>query len=1052
MSERKKRRQSKPKQKITMEYITEERDESYFSIISNYLNNLPGMIPVTPQDIQNDMEYYHVYKAIFKVGEDVMGIGDCYVSKVDMTIYGENLLIHPQYQGHMYGGNFIMTVFDNIMKEFKKASGMSPIKMCTTIQRGNVRAVSLYERIGYFPSYDKQTLMQNFFSYVYDYSLGKKFFESQNILLTDIWKYYQPEEFRILKEHNIKNYPYVFKTKEGVLRIIIDAISERATWVENNDYILSCLIAQQEAYIGLEKRVAWFMRNNSQENLVVKLNSFSNGGISFKKNEKVVLRPGEEKVLKVAVIAKEEKNTELNIVETQIECNGQTVQLATGYTLKPVIQCNSEREFYKPFRLSEEYTKMFKVTNCFNDQIKVIGEIKGLDRVGLAHNSDFALLLNPGDTKKIPVTFKTLELGCGQILAKLKIITKQGEMDIQKILPINILDLNGILAWRTDNAILAENENVILIMPEQRRDGSFYLFDKQIKKEVLFFPEEEIGPPFIPDFVHYKYPRFDIRANNVRTEDGKIILYTEFENKWEKGLYILREIKLSASKVLSIDYRIENRGDKEISAGILRRIHSSISSGKVSLPHEKGLINQQINGIDFPGKVYDVKCKETWTAVESRGNVIGVVWKDAKISYRNANNILPQLDTGKFSLSAGGSVQIPTIFIYYGPGRGEDVRHLYQTAGYGKTHDLQSRELLDINLSDRQLVLNQQKGSFPLKIDRLVEFSESRGIVGDLKVAGPTGWKVAIEEENLLVQLPENTKSGMYSGEVVYDSPQYRKVWPLHFLVTNCSEKEVVISEDDQDQELMIFDNHTFKMQVAPNFKERIISMQVQGSEYLCSSYPKADAYHKTYPWYGGIGTALGYNRVNKEGWYKAEYQMGQSQWRGIGFAYSSADLNYHSEYLTVSESSMLVVHGCLKNQSKKTINEIVSIEIFLDNLTSKESISAYTEEQGKFAHFTFVPEKEKLQKIIANHWVAVETGNGDYLTVINPTDHHKMIIHNWGIFGVHLEIQQNVILQANEEQAFSSYIILEKDLDAALKYKCLKPLLFEKNSYFFGR
>ncbi len=1054
MQEKRRRGSRSGRNKLTVNYLAESTTAENYQIIADYLNKQDGTDPLTAEDIKERMDYFAHYTSLIQDGEEVIGLGDCYVSRLENLVYGENLLIAPAYQGMIYGGSFLFTILDAVQNFFKKEAGTSPNKMISSVQAGNLRAGKLYERLGYFDMDDSSNRIQNFIPFIYDYPFAKRFFAAQEVELVHCWKYYNPAYEEMLTEMKIKTFPYAFKTKEGLLRVILDGISERPIWVEDDQVLLACWIAEQEVFVGVGKEVNWLIQNRSSDPVEFALHSYGNGGLNFELEESVTLMPGERRVVTRVLEADWVDDSELNTVETEIAFGDQVVRLRNGYRLRELVQYRFERDLTRPLRSGKQYHRSLSLFNNYFQPIEGTIVISKVDGLELSSDQKFSFNIKPNKTEKMDLDFVTLNPGVGKIVLKCtltidavgedsKIVVEQ-EIDLE----LGVLEVDGLLVWKTEsNLTVAENDNYALIMANPNLDRSLYLLDKSRNERVLKFLEEEMGPKFVPEFVHQTRPQFSIVGNTIIEKDGKITLHTELEYRLQQNLFLIREYTISRSNAISIDYRLINRSAKEINIGIMSKLRNGWLGADVTLPLDKGMVVQKCNRIDYPGTAYDVSFAENWTALEYENKVLGIIWGSGRISYSKSHN-LPQIGSGLYHLKPGEQVQLPTMYVYYGGGTADEVRNYYGKIGYGGLQDLPQRETLDLKLAERQLVMNQKEASFDLQVDRAIDFLENRWIQGNLLVTAPESWWVEIVDQRLKVKLPDDVQSGLYSLTIAYDASTLKKSWPIKVLVTDDrGTSEVCRQEID---ELIQIDNGKLKFQVSPGFRERIVSLTMEDEEYLCTTYPEPTAYHKEAPWFGGIGYFSTMNNWIRQEVYSAEQQIDESIWQGVGFRYISPqnpEISLEMEYLTGPGSPILAVHGKVVNRSEKLFTEQITIESNLTNLQDSEMISAFIYENDRLVQLKCQPEKEKYYEIITTQWAAVETGKGNLMVAINPENNHQMGVKNWGAFGIHLAIHQSISLLAGFSKDFTSFFILEKDLVQAEQYRNLKPFVMRGES-----
>lgn len=1064
--------------KINMHYIEDLQSLTMddYKVIADYLNRQPGRYPLTAEDVRDEMNYFGIYRGLVKMDERVIGIVDCYVCKEENSAYGENLLIDPEYQGHVYGGSFMMSMFEQMRKVFHKHSDKDHYKIYSSFQGGNQRAGALYTRLGYFPL--ANTWIQNFIPYVYDYPFAQKFFVENNVDLVNCWKYYKPAYDEMLTAKKVQVYPYVFGVKDRFVRVMIDTITDRPLLVEDNQVMLACWIEEQQVFASLSKKVFWLCKNNSSEPLKLKLSATGYGKISFTLTEEISLAPGEVKEIVKVVRADGANDPETNYIETEVilpEKCGQrtgndaeketTVKLRTGYRIKEFYDIRFERDLVKPFRAGREYRRFFKVNNTHAYPLKAALNFTEGGNILLKGERQFALEIMPGQSGQVNLDFLTQASGLGVIKTALRLETIDQETGQPLVvtrefdLEINVLEMEGILAWKTESGRqILENENYLLAFQEQKRNGSYAIFDKVLKENVMFFPEEELGPTFVPEFVHETIPYFYVKGQTVSTENGRITVRTEFEQKYYQGIYLIRELKFGASNVFTLDYRLENRGNSNFTAGVLRKLWNGWRDGIGVMPLKDGLVRQQINELDYPGIALHTEFAENWMALENRGRVLGVVWGQGTVTYRKSY-AMAQVDLGTCAVSPGESVQMPTLYLYYGAGTAGDVRNLFIRTGYGNVVQLQEREMFELNLTKQQLLINSRKASFALAVDRAIHFREVKWITGKFTAKGPANWQITVENLHgeqgestnpagvLHIELPESVEGvqpGLYPVEVAFESEVFSKRWNLYVWVTGSGNEIEIAEENGEAGRLLEVKNGLLEYRVSPEFGNRIVGLTLGGEEYLCTTFPKPGIYHRFNPWYGGIGYSTSLGRLLPQGTYQAQYDVAGTRLEGVGITNTVAGqpgLTLRMEYLTMAKSPVLAIHGIIENASETTVSGAVTVDTNWLNLQNVPEIEAYLSEGDTMYEYHLKAEVEKLDSRTGTNWLALETGKGNLLVAVNPDDNHYLQLRHWGKFGAHIYLTELLPLYAGEAREFTFYLILAKDLTEARQYRHLQPL-----------
>ncbi len=126
---------------------------------------------------------------------------------------------------------------------------------------GNLNAVPVYKRTGFFWRPETQVLMENYLPLILNLPIAQPFFKKHNWYETYKRKIeIQPDE---MDHRGLHTYELKWEKDTDLLRIIIDRESRAPTLIETDQLLVECWVTDPEPALGSPITVTWSIQNKN---------------------------------------------------------------------------------------------------------------------------------------------------------------------------------------------------------------------------------------------------------------------------------------------------------------------------------------------------------------------------------------------------------------------------------------------------------------------------------------------------------------------------------------------------------------------------------------------------------------------------------------------------------------------------------------------------------------------------------------------------------------------------------------------------------------------
>ena len=813
-----------------------------------------------------------------------------------------------------YGKALLIESVNRVMKEGYK-------RLFLHTWAGNLNAVPVYKRTGFFWRPDTQVLMENYIPTILTMPITQSFFAKHN------WYETFEREIKIapdeMTHRGLRVYDLRWTADGDHLRVAIDRESREPTLIETGEVQVECWVADNEHPLGAPLAVEWSIQNKHGLNsLKGTLRVTLPEGIELIEAppSEFVVEPSATLTLKgtiqglISVVPPLEERPALAL-SSHFTLGNQSVDLETGIRFKHPIEVSTVPTsiWCRPGnQLSLEIAVKSNLKEPAQGTV-FIETPKGVDIT----EQQFDISLKPnqysGVSARVTVDEKlqTAPLPL-KLFAELQQSNHQMTTRTETIY-LHCLSAGGVLVTPFDDEKRLQVHTESLTFEINLSKGAHIdrLTNKLTRRQqIRSHFRNSLGPPFWPSEQMQTHFQHFVEQPG----DGTTRIVTWMKSHRYPGLKFTKTFVLTGkSPIIQVEYDLENthasntyklRLTNGSIPGIFNFLHV--------LPLKKGLMREESVEEAFFATNREIpkdpdEWLETWYCAErpQTGDVTAVLCHPqflAKVEGYTFLNFQLQIPP----LPPKQKVSIPPMYLYAGLGRWQHIRQLWH-----QLYSIQSDQPLQDLHPYRAISVQPTESPALLKIDKEIKTAIQlqhfvhRPLEGTLKITPPTGWMVTPQtyefkgvtlKEPLTIPITLTAKQRTKPGPSVLtlqtttrtSAQDFQATLPLFLhhkpgVVTLTTEKL-------ENQELFVIDNGVYLLKIAPAFAGSVIGLisKTTGTNYLASSWPKAGPKVWMNPWYGGIRfepfapKQPGWfpTKLDKEQWKAKKIQRGD--WSGI--------------------------------------------------------------------------------------------------------------------------------------------------------------------------
>jgi len=937
---------------------------------------MSGGVPYTEEIAREEIEAEGaIGQYVAEVGEKLIGVCTVFTGLSDeSSAYIGFLNVEPDYHGKKFGKRLLRAGVDRAIEE-----GVDRVDLHTW--PGNLKAVPLYKKMGFFWVPETSVYMVNSLPLVLRHPMFEDFFRSH-----PDWYVTQERDLSVepdLKRRDgIRIYEYVFSSGDEEVRAVIDREGLWLTGGSNADVDIWIHPGNEICPEGLEQDISWEIRNLGDEalegNLIV--NPPESVEITERPPRRFRIEPDRELTLEGRFRIDPEADfkeewQEPDRIESVLMIRGRTMRFRTGFGRKRALSFGydpgnlygypgAETDLRVRMNNRTKLDLKGKVTVSELDEfISVTPKVHEfeVDPEGYAGFSCRVSIDPAASSRYLPLRFSPV------------ILDENGdEVPLQdKLYHASSVEPGQLLVYRElDGKSLHMNNGLLSVSIDLLRGGRIVVRDG-LSGEMLVtgLSGDALGPPFWPS--EFEKARCEY---SVQRHDGSATAQLQMSSKRHRGLVLLKEITLrTGSPVITVRYGLINQASEKRSLTLKASARSSLNHSRIYIPHRKGLISEKASS-GYPRWTQDAPRKqrdfaENWVAFEGykdRLFTVGSIWPAGvgDVELGGGSLAIPKME---IEVEGNHRAFIPEIHIYAGEGEWLGVREAWRRLARNSVDrekrylEVRKRRPLSFGMTDNVVSTGGDgKGS--------VEISNLRGkrATGCLSVVPPDGWKASPREisfseltwktrrRKVRFRPERKIEPGVYEAEILLqtEGERRRKKVPIF----NVGPGDVTVeTTNDQGIRVISVENGTMRYSVCPSFGGTVYSLLCDGIEFLSSSFPESKPNIGYNPWYGGITGSL--NSQESRGWqesFEAE-PVNDGRWRGVETRVIADNhlkdikgVVIRNRYLTTGSSNILRIEQEIENPTTAGMEVFTGAKVFPLLGAEDEMESVLPDDDGK--------------------------------------------------------------------------------------------------------
>ncbi len=570
-------------------------------------------------------------------GERAVGYCSLFEQPGDATAaYVGTLSAHPQWHGKGIGRDLLKASLARTV-----ALGYSRLDLNTWA--GNLKAVPLYKKSGYFWVPDTSVRMENYLPLIFRLGPAQAFFQEAD-WYRDFRRdlFVAPDEE---KQGKLQIYTYAWERNDKRLRVVIDRHSKGAIVVETDAFSVSTTIDDPRLPIGGQREVRWRVENHGPVRRPVSVLAEGEDSVRCTLQTSREVETVAEWTAPVTAeqpVAAPPPGRPSNRVRSTVVVGGQALPLALGpQVVQPVdVTVDTGRAWLTP---GAERRLWVTAENALDEAVRGtlrLAETSDLDVQGAVFDIDLA----PRRRVSWPVRVRALSAGMYTLRAQATVRPVPGPANgvapelrtkvFEQALPCG--EPGEVFVDQTDDhvSIASDRYSVYLpLRPSRDWSVSFTVTDRASGERILSH-SCSLGPPFAPSV-------FSGSTWSARVERsiGSVTAVLAAAPATLPGLTFERTIRVSPSGLIRVSYRVVNAGAVEralkVEAGTSVRL-GMISGTRVATPLVKGLVvedSERFPDWEEPEQARPERYSETWMAEFGDGWVGATLWERAAEVY-----------------------------------------------------------------------------------------------------------------------------------------------------------------------------------------------------------------------------------------------------------------------------------------------------------------------------------------------------------------------------------------------------------------------------------
>lgn len=993
----------------------------------------------------------------------VVGYGNLFdtPNQKGVSCYVPLLNVHPAYQGKSLCRRML-----NQMVDYATAHGYRRMTIATW--SGNMKSVPLYKKVGFYWVPGHSVFMENYTPVVRQLPFAQDFFAE-----ADWYRSYtrtldqKEDEQRHPETGDMKVYVGRWETADRYLEAIIDREGQSVTGVETEQFAAFAMLEETAPAQGFPSRIRWRLTNKLDAPMPVTLCAEAAPGITLSYQETLTLAPQETREISrtfvcasdaPAIHYNESRNaTPRPQIKTQLQMGTAVVPLATGIPYRPPVTVTLTPEIVSLLPGQPQQLLVHLETR----QPRLLSGHITITHDGTLH-TDWAerpFTLEPYSSTNLPLTLSRDAAGGAVCTLTVTLDHEDGPVTLPAIeTAVLAVPLGGIAAVQLPEEIVVEN--AFYQARALQKGGRVKLWDKVTDRNHVFF-REEIGPPFSPhDLEDKPY------ALSLTVQEGMATAVFQVTSTRIPDLHLMRTVQFNASPLLHVTHTLHNRGADLANAQVMVRLFmndTEYGNGRAYVPRPERLITSitslyPARNEDFPEEPGALT--EQWAAFEIDGQIHGVVWTTAAKHKLRWGYL--DLESESVSLAPAAQTTLPSIWVYCGSGRWQDVRSAWLRLNGGQTAPFAHptpQPPVQVALQPSPLLTISDDVAAQVTVDNVAKTAVS----GALTLALPDGWQTATMtfappevqqntpwSESITITAPATPQATV--GSLTLATALNAQAFPVPLIRLGDARHavETAVTDGADGHPLWTLANGRCRWQIAPAYQAGVVGW-FDGADvnHVLSKYPHRDATFATFtPFLGGIVPELPH--PEQHDWFGKLYtETFQAKpaaapdsrglpWQGVKLVsrlQRELDRGLRAEiaYLTLPGSNVLKMVYRLVNETAVT-------------RTATPQISNHFQVDGDYRNAVLVNAEIERRRTTIDYWewhhttwtAVTNPDSGRTLIVVRASGKPHMFVADMGKNGAHVLVGETTTLPPYGAQTLVTYLALADSPEAARPYAAL--------------
>ena len=594
--------------------------------------------------------------------------------------YVGTLSAHPAWHGKGVGRDLLKAALERTV-----ALGYTRLDLNTWA--GNLKAVPLYKKSGYFWVPETSVRMENYLPLIFRLPAAQELFRQ-----ADWYRDFRrdlalrPDEEKQGKQ---EVYTYEWAHDGRRLRVVIDRAAQGVLALETDHFAVSTTVDDPRLPVGGRREVRWRVENRSPEPLPVSI--LAEGEDSVRAALQVSETITGEREWSTAVTAEQPPlspptGRPTNRVRSTVVVGGQAIPLALGTEVVQPVRVSFDVAGAGWLAPGVPRRLWVSVENSLDEA--VTGALRLTAPAALTlDRSALDLQLEPRRRASWPVEVTPVTPGLHALRAQ-AVVRPQAASAGEEPAELRTRVFEQVLPCGGPGAVFVEQSESALwigtdrhsvqlpLRPSRDWAVSFGVVDRATEERILSH-SVSIGPPFVPSVL-----ATCTWTARVEREAGSVTATLSTSPPTLPGLTFERVLRISGSGLIQLVYRVLNAGPGErpitVDAGTSVRL-GMVSGTQVAAPLATGLVVQ--DAADFPDweepdLARPERYAESWMAEFGGGWVGATMWQGAKEVFAGWRSPSLTFDLG--TVPPGGQAETPPLYLYAGTGDWKSVRALWR--------------------------------------------------------------------------------------------------------------------------------------------------------------------------------------------------------------------------------------------------------------------------------------------------------------------------------------------------------------------------------------